>query len=102
MRSNAWFRRENKVVSGLTRIASTLQIAGLAHDAATSIRRDLRGGGVMVFQLASDGRLVSAGGFAEGNAVAKDIRISKMLIDREAVIDPERLADPGFRLRSLL
>ena len=80
----------------------TLQIAGLPDAAATTVRRNLGNGALLLFHLAEDGRLVAASGIGRGNAVARDIRLAELLIARRAVPDPTRLADPDTRLKSLL
>ncbi|PSJ55576.1 ferredoxin reductase [Mesorhizobium ephedrae] len=80
----------------------TMQIAGVPDHAATTVRRDLADGAFILFQLAEDGRLMAAGGVGPGNVVAKDVRLAEMLIARGAKPDPASLADPGFRLKSLL
>jgi len=80
----------------------TLQIAGLADEGRSSVRRELGEGAFIIFHLADDGRLVAASGIGTGNAVAKDIRIAEMLIGRGARPDPGALAHPETRLKSLL
>lgn len=80
----------------------TLQIAGLADGAATTVRRDGRDGAFVLFHLAPDGRLLSASGIGLGNAVAKDIRLAEMLIARHARPEPAALADPSTNLKRLL
>ena len=80
----------------------TLQIAGLADEGRSSVRRELGQGAFIIFHLAEDGRLAAASGIGTGNAVAKDIRIAEMLIGRGAHPDPGALAHPETRLKSLL
>jgi 3-phenylpropionate/trans-cinnamate dioxygenase ferredoxin reductase subunit len=80
----------------------TLQIAGLADEGTTHIRRDLGEGALLLFHLAADGRLVAASGIGVGNVVARDIRLAEMLIARRATPDPAALADPATRLKALL
>jgi len=46
--------------------------------------------------------MVAASGLGPGNAVAKDVRLSEMLIERCAKPDPGALADPGIGLKTLL
>jgi 3-phenylpropionate/trans-cinnamate dioxygenase ferredoxin reductase subunit len=79
-----------------------LQVAGLADEGNQAIRRDLGDGAFILFHLASDGRLVAASGIGPGNAVAKDIRLAEMLIARGARPDPDLLAAPDVKLKSLL
>jgi 3-phenylpropionate/trans-cinnamate dioxygenase ferredoxin reductase subunit len=80
----------------------TLQVAGLAEGAATTVRRDLGGGAFILFHLADDGRLLSASGIGTGNAVARDIRLAEMLIAKGARPAPEQLAQPEVKLKALL
>ena len=80
----------------------TLQIAGLADEGRTQVRRQLDEGAFILFHLADDGRLVAASGIGPGNSVARDIRLAEMLIGRAAHPDPELLAQPGIKLKSLL
>ncbi len=79
-----------------------LQVAGLADEAAHTIRRDLGNRAFILFHLAADGRLVAASGIGPGNAVAKDIRLAEMLIARSARPDPIQLAASDVKLKSLL
>jgi 3-phenylpropionate/trans-cinnamate dioxygenase ferredoxin reductase subunit len=80
----------------------TLQIAGLPDEGQRIVRRDLSESAFILFHLAGDGRLVAASGIAHGNAVAKDIRLAEMLIAKRAMPDPAALAQPQFKLKSLL
>jgi 3-phenylpropionate/trans-cinnamate dioxygenase ferredoxin reductase subunit len=80
----------------------TLQVAGLAEGAATTVRRDLGEGAFILFHLAADGRLIAASGIGRGNAVAKDIRLAEMLIAKGARPLPDQLAAPDVRLKTLL
>jgi 3-phenylpropionate/trans-cinnamate dioxygenase ferredoxin reductase subunit len=57
-------------------------------------------GGVVYFGTCED-RLVAACGIAVGTGVARTIRSAQALIDHEAEIDPEQLADTGVDLRRL-
>lgn len=80
----------------------TLQIAGLADEGVTTVRRGLGDDAFILFHLASDGRLVAASGIGPGNAVARDIRLAEMMIARRMVPDPRKLADVSSKLKSLL
>jgi len=80
----------------------TLQIAGLPDEGRRMVRRDLSESAFILFHLAEDGRLVAASGIGPGNAVAKDIRLAEMLIAKRVVPDPTALAQPQFKLKSLL
>jgi 3-phenylpropionate/trans-cinnamate dioxygenase ferredoxin reductase subunit len=80
----------------------TLQVAGLAEGAASTVRRDLGEGAFILFHLAADGRLIAASGIGPGNAVARDIRLAEMLIAKATRPLPEQLAAPEVRLKTLL
>jgi 3-phenylpropionate/trans-cinnamate dioxygenase ferredoxin reductase subunit len=80
----------------------SLQIAGLAEGAATSVRRDLSEDAFILFHLAADGRLLAASGVGRGNAVAKDIRLAEMLIAKRARPSPSDLARADVKLKALL
>ncbi len=79
-----------------------LQVAGLADEATQTIRRDLGDDAFILFHLAADGRLVAASGIGPGNAVAKDIRLAEMLIQRGARPVPAQLQSSHVKLKSLL
>ncbi|KNY16536.1 ferredoxin reductase [Shinella sp. SUS2] len=80
----------------------TLQIAGLADDAAMTVRRDLGEGAFILFHLDAAGRLIAASGIGKGNAVARDIRLAEMLIAARRHPDPVALAAPETKLKTLL
>lgn len=80
----------------------SLQIAGLADEGRTMVRRDLGESAFILFHLAEDGRLVAASGIGPGNAVARDIRLAEMLIARRARPAPEALGSPEVKLKALL
>ena len=80
----------------------TLQIAGLAMDATEEIERKIDEQASILFDLAADGRLLAASGLGIGNSIARDIRFAEMLIAKRAKPDKTFLADPAFKLKSLL
>ncbi len=80
----------------------TLQIAGLADGAETTIRRDMEEGAFILFHLGGGGRLIAASGIGPGNAVARDIRLAEMLIAAGSRPDPAALASPETKLKKLL
>jgi len=80
----------------------TLQAAGLPDVTRPFIRRDLGDGAFVLFQLGDDGTLLSASGIGTGNAVAKDIRLAEMMIERGLAPDPAQLGDPNVNLKALL
>ncbi|WP_439624311.1 NAD(P)/FAD-dependent oxidoreductase [Shinella sp.] len=80
----------------------TLQIAGLADGAVTTVRRDMGEGAFILFHLDGEGRLIAASGIGPGNAVARDIRLAEMLIAARIHPDPAELAVPETKLKKLL
>jgi 3-phenylpropionate/trans-cinnamate dioxygenase ferredoxin reductase subunit len=80
----------------------TLQIAGLAEGAVTTVRRDLSTEAFILFHLNADGRLLAASGIGPGNAVARDIRLAEMLIAAGRHPDPAALAASEIKLKQLL
>jgi 3-phenylpropionate/trans-cinnamate dioxygenase ferredoxin reductase component len=80
----------------------TLQVAGLADGAVSTVARPLSEDAEILFHLDGDGRLLSASGLGRDGAVARDIRLAEMLIARRAHPDPAALADPAVKLKSLL
>jgi len=80
----------------------TLQIAGLAEGAVTTVRREVGEGAFILFHLDADGRLIAASGIGPGNAVARDIRLAEMMIAAGRHPDPKALAAPGTKLKALL
>ncbi len=80
----------------------TLQIAGLADGAVATLKRDIGGGAFLLFHLDESGRLIAASGIGPGNAVARDIRLTEMLIAGRAHPAPEALTTNTVKLKSLL
>ncbi len=79
-----------------------LQIAGLHAAADYEIVRTRDDGTEIRFGLDTSGRLVSASGVAEGNGIARDIRVAEMLIARRLTPSPTILANASIGLRELL
>ncbi|RXZ79700.1 ferredoxin reductase [Paenibacillaceae bacterium] len=80
----------------------TLQVAGLSEGADRVVIRDLGETGKLYFHLAPEGRLLAVSGIGAGGALSKEIRLAERLIEKQAVPDPEQLADSGHRLKDLL
>ena len=80
----------------------TLQIAGLADGAVTTVRREVGDGAFILFHLDAEGRLIAASGIGPGNSVARDIRLAEMLIAARIHPDPAQLASPETKLKKLL
>ncbi len=80
----------------------TLQIAGLPDEGPTTVVRDIDPEAKLFFHLAPDGRLVAASGIGPNRLIAKEVRLAEMLIGRAASPDPQALANPSVKLKSLL
>jgi 3-phenylpropionate/trans-cinnamate dioxygenase ferredoxin reductase subunit len=79
-----------------------LQAVGLHDPARAAVRRELADGAVLRFELDGDGRLAAAAGIGPGTAIARDVRLAEMLIDKAARLPADALADPGIALKALL
>ncbi len=79
-----------------------LQVAGLIDEASDIVRRDTGDGGVLLFHLAADGRLVAASGIGPGASIAHDFKVAEMLIARRARPPREALQSPEVKLKRLL
>ena len=79
-----------------------LQMVGLHNPQSHAVRRDLSSGGNIIFELDPKGILRAASGLGTKQAVAKDIRLAEMLIEKQARPRPKDLSDPTVNLKSLL
>ncbi|WP_368518297.1 oxidoreductase C-terminal domain-containing protein, partial [Rhizobium sp.] len=79
----------------------TLQIAGLVDEGRSVVHRDLGDGAFILFHLDDQQRLVAASGVGPGNRVAKDIKLSEMLIAGRVTPSTEALAG-NANLKSML
>ncbi len=78
-----------------------LQVAGLPDAGAETVARPLAGARLL-FHLDPAGQLVGASAFGPLEAIARDVRVAEMLIARGACPDPDALASPAMKLKSLL
>ena len=79
-----------------------LQVAGEPALGNTSVTRTLGAGAAMHFHLNAEGRLVGVSGFGPVSAVAKELKLARLLLERRAEPAAAQLADPGVKLKSLL
>jgi 3-phenylpropionate/trans-cinnamate dioxygenase ferredoxin reductase subunit len=79
-----------------------LQVVGLPQTAATTVERSLGPHSLLNLHLDATGRLLAASAVGPLNLIAKDIRVVETLIARKAKPDPRLLADPSYRLKTLL
>jgi len=80
----------------------TLQVTGLPRQGLPHIRRNLSDDAFVLFQLDQSGRIVSASGIGQGNAVAKEIKLAEMMIEREFRPPAGELGDPAVNLKAIL
>ena len=79
-----------------------LQMVGLHDPARMTVRRELAGGGFILFELDQQGMLRAASGLGPGQAVARDIRLAEMMIQKGARPAPGMLGDAQMPLKTLL
>ena len=79
-----------------------LQVAGEPALGLTSVTRPLGAGAAMYFHLDAQARLVGVSGFGLASAVAKELKLARLLLQRRAQPAAVQLADPGVKLKSLL
>jgi 3-phenylpropionate/trans-cinnamate dioxygenase ferredoxin reductase component len=80
----------------------SLQIAGLPAQGTEMVERKPHPDSLLLFHLGQHGRLVGASGIGPGNAIARDIKLSEMLIAKGARPDVAALADASIGLKTLL
>lgn len=81
---------------------SMLQVSGIVEDATRFVRRELRGGATLHLGLDAEGRVAYGAALGPGPVVAKEIRVTELLIGAGIAPQTSQLIDPAVRLRSLL
>lgn len=79
-----------------------LQVCGEPALGTTTVTRPLGDAALIDFHLDVDGRLVGVSGFGPVSAVAKELKLARMLVERRRQPSPEALADASVKLKSLL
>lgn len=80
-----------------------LQVMGEPALATTSVTRTLDdAGGMVIFYLDAENRLVGACGWGETSRVAKELKLARTLVERRITASADVLADPATKLKSLL
>jgi 3-phenylpropionate/trans-cinnamate dioxygenase ferredoxin reductase subunit len=79
-----------------------LQVAGEPSLGARTVKRLLGDAGSIDFHFDANGRLVGASGFGATSAIAKDMKLARMLVERGLSPSAELLSDATIRLKSLL
>jgi 3-phenylpropionate/trans-cinnamate dioxygenase ferredoxin reductase subunit len=80
----------------------SLQMVGASSIAQHTVQRELPDNGILLFYIGAENRLVAVSGFGRGNSVAKDIKVAELLIGSGKSLNPEFLANPAIKLKSLL
>ena len=71
------------------------------QNAASVVERDVGPDARLLFHLGTDGRLVGVSGVGPA-ALARDVRLAQLMIERGVSPDPAALADPAVKLKGLL
>jgi 3-phenylpropionate/trans-cinnamate dioxygenase ferredoxin reductase subunit len=79
----------------------TLRIAGLPERATRTVARAVGAGALLLFHLDAGGRLVAVSGVGPV-ALAREMRLGQLMVERGLAPDPAALADPASRLKTLL
>lgn len=79
-----------------------LQMAGFLPSSARLVSRPLDERDTLWFALDDTGRLVGVCGLGAMSKVAKEVRVAQMLIEKNAQLSAEALADPNTKLKQLL
>ncbi|MGE0007828.1 MAG: NAD(P)/FAD-dependent oxidoreductase [Parvibaculaceae bacterium] len=79
-----------------------LQMTGFAELGPATVVRKSEEGALVLFHLAADGTLMGASGIGPGTAVARDIKLSEMMIARALKPPVDMLADPKQPLKPLV
>ena len=79
----------------------TLQMSGIPLNAARAVERDVGAEARLLFHLDGEGSLVGVSGVGPA-ALARELRLGHLMIERGLAPDPTALADPAVRLKTLL
>ncbi|WP_295951231.1 FAD-dependent oxidoreductase [Rhodoferax sp.] len=80
-----------------------LQVMGEPALAASSTTRTLDdAGGMVIFYLDANNRLVGACGWGQTSRVAKELKLARTLVERRITASADVLANPATKLKSLL
>ena len=80
----------------------TLQTAGLPHRAEKIVTRGQYEDGAQIFFCLEGDTLIGVAGFGKGSAIAKDVRMAQMMMERGVNPDPAALADESIPLRKIM
>jgi 3-phenylpropionate/trans-cinnamate dioxygenase ferredoxin reductase subunit len=80
----------------------SLQIAGVAEAGPVTVERKPAPDALILFHCADDGRLMGVSAIGPGNSVARDVKLTEMLIAKGAAPSKAQLEDPTVQLKALL
>jgi len=79
-----------------------IQTAGFTHDADVIVSRGSVADECVVYFALKNGDLYGVVGIGKGAAVAKEVRMTQMLIERNKHVDPKDLSDSQVELKNQL
>ena len=79
-----------------------LQVMGEPALATSSVTRELDDGGLIIFYLNVEKRLVGACGWGQTSRIVKELKLTRMLVAKQACIAVEVLKDPLMSLKAQL
>lgn len=79
-----------------------LQVSGEPSAGVNSVVRELDEGDLIIFYLDDNSRIVGACGWGLTVRIARELKIARVLVERDTFASAEVLANPSTRLKSLL
>jgi 3-phenylpropionate/trans-cinnamate dioxygenase ferredoxin reductase subunit len=79
-----------------------VQLVGEPALGTQTVHRELDGGGLVIFYLNANEKLVGACGWGATGLVARDLKIIRTMVERGVSASAAVLADPATKLKSLL
>ncbi len=79
-----------------------LQVMGEPALATSTVMRELDDGGLIIFYLNAENCLVGACGWGQTSRIVKELKLTRMLVEKQACIAAEVLKDPLTSLKALL
>lgn len=79
-----------------------LQVMGEPSLAASSVTRELEDAGLIIFYMDAEQRLVGACGWGPSTRIVKELKLTRMLVEKKACIAPDVLKTPQSSLKALV
>jgi 3-phenylpropionate/trans-cinnamate dioxygenase ferredoxin reductase component len=79
-----------------------LQVIGEPALSASSVTRELGDAGLIIFYMDAEQRLVGACGWGPSTRIVKELKLTRMLVEKKACIATDVLIDPLSNLKALL